>query len=96
MLSPRDAAPQQRPEAAVCWLAPAADSPHDYWLPYPAFDRGPLMKIHAPSETLYWIAVALLFLALFGHFVPDMSFLNQYHFWISVTASAVLMIGCVI
>jgi len=54
------------------------------------------MKIKAPSETLYWIAAALLFLALFGHFVPDMSFLNQYHFWISVTASAVLLLGCVI
>ena len=54
------------------------------------------MKIHAPTETMYWIAIALLFLALFGHFVPDMSFLNQYHFWISVTASAVLLLGCVV
>jgi hypothetical protein len=54
------------------------------------------MKIKAPSETMYWVAVALLFLALFGHFVPDMSFLNQYHFWISVTASAVLLLGCVV
>jgi len=54
------------------------------------------MKIHAPSETLLWIAVALLFLALFGHFVPDMGFLNQYYFWVSVAASAVLILGCVV
>jgi hypothetical protein len=59
-------------------------------------DWGQRMKIKPPSETLYWIAAALLFLALFGHFVPDMSFLNQYHFWISVTATAVLLLGCVV
>lgn len=54
------------------------------------------MRIRAPSETMYWIAVALLLLALVGHFVPDMSFLNQYHFWISITATAVLLLGCVV
>jgi hypothetical protein len=53
------------------------------------------MKVHAPSETIFWVAVALVVLALFGHFVPDMSFLNQYHFWISVAASAVLILGCI-
>jgi hypothetical protein len=54
------------------------------------------MKIHAPSETVFWIAVALLVLALFGQFVPDMGFLNQYSFWLSVAASAVLILGCVV
>ena len=54
------------------------------------------MKIHAPSETVFWIAVALVVLALFGHFAPDMGFLNQYYFWISVSASLVMILGCVV
>ena len=54
------------------------------------------MKIHAPSETVFWIAVALVVLALFGQFVPDMGFLNQYSFWLSVAASAVIILGCVV
>jgi hypothetical protein len=54
------------------------------------------MKIHAPSETIFWIAVALVVLALVGHFAPDMGFLNQYYFWISVSASLVLILGCVV
>lgn len=54
------------------------------------------MKLHAPSETLFWTAVALLFLSLFGYFVPDMGFLNQYYFWLSVASSAVLLLGCLV
>ena len=59
-------------------------------------EPGNSMKIHAPSETIFWIAGALLFLALFGQFVPDMGFLNLYSFWISVAASAVLILGCIV
>jgi hypothetical protein len=59
-------------------------------------EAGNSMKIHAPSETIFWIAGALLFLALFGEFVPDMGFLNLYNFWISVAASAVLILGCIV
>jgi hypothetical protein len=58
--------------------------------------RGNEMKIHAPSETIFWIAVALVVLALVGQFAPDMGFLNQYHFWLSVSASLVLLLGCVV
>jgi hypothetical protein len=54
------------------------------------------MKIHAPSETIFWIALALVVLALFGHFAPDLGFLNQYYFWISLSASLVLILGCVV
>jgi hypothetical protein len=57
---------------------------------------GDEMKIHAPSETIFWIAVALVVLALIGHFAPDMGFLNQYYFWISISASLVLILGCVV
>lgn len=57
---------------------------------------GAVMKIHAPSDTVFWIAVALVVLALFGHFAPDMGFLNQYYFWISISASLVMILGCVV
>ena len=53
------------------------------------------MKVHAPNESLFWIAVALVFLALVGHFVPEMGFLSQYSFWISIAGSAVLILGCI-
>jgi hypothetical protein len=54
------------------------------------------MKIHAPSEAIFWTAASLLALALFGHFVPDTAVLGQYHFWIAVASSLVLLIGCVV
>lgn len=54
------------------------------------------MRIHAPSETVFTAAVALLILALFGHFVPDSGFLAQYQFWLSIAASVVLLLGCVV
>jgi hypothetical protein len=57
--------------------------------------REQAMKLHAPKETIFWVAVTLLFLALFGHFVPDMGFLNQYYFWLAVASAAVLIVGCV-
>jgi len=59
-------------------------------------DRGYEMKIHAPSETIFWAAVALIVLALFGHFYPEGGFLTQYQFWISIAAAVVLSLGCVI
>jgi hypothetical protein len=58
--------------------------------------RGNEMKIHAPSETIFWIAIALVVLALVGQFAPDMGFLNQYDFWLSISASLVLLLGCVV
>lgn len=54
------------------------------------------MKIHAPSEAVYWTAVVLLLLALFGHFVPESAVLNQYQFWVAIASSAIVLIGCVI
>jgi hypothetical protein len=57
--------------------------------------EGNQMKIHAPSETIFWSAVALIVLSLFGHFYPDGGFLTQYQFWISITASIVIVLGCV-
>lgn len=54
------------------------------------------MKIHAPSSTVFWMALALVALALVGHFAPDMGFLNQYHFWLSVASAVVLLLGCVV
>lgn len=54
------------------------------------------MKVHAPTETVFWVAVALVVLALAGHFVPDFGFLSQYQFWLSVAASAVLIVGCIV
>lgn len=54
------------------------------------------MKHHAPSETVFWVAIALLALALVGYFVPDMGFLNQYYFWLAVASAAVLILGCVV
>jgi hypothetical protein len=57
--------------------------------------EGSQMKIHAPSETIFWSAVALVVLALFGHFYPDGGFLTQYQFWIAITASIVVVLGCV-
>jgi hypothetical protein len=96
MLSRCDAAPQQRlprRTAAAAALARPRDSAHVGKL---TRKRGMPMKVHAPSETVFWIAVALVVLALFGHFVPDIGFLNQYHFWISIAASAVLVLGCIV
>ena len=37
------------------------------------------MRAHVPSEAVYWTALVLLALALFGHFVPSSAFLAQYH-----------------
>jgi len=103
MLSPCSAALQRAiPRVAVAArpVEKRADSAHD---PAPLHRctvvtkiRGNEMKIHAPSETIFWIAVALLVLALVGQFVPDMGFLNQYDFWLSISASLVLLLGCVV
>jgi hypothetical protein len=100
MLTPWVAALQRRfprPSAATLWLENKRDSAH-HRLPLKAGqnETGGSMKIHAPSETIFWIAGALLFLALFGQFVPDMGFLNLYSFWISVAASVVLILGCIV
>jgi len=54
------------------------------------------MKIHAPSESIFWAAVVLVVLALFGHFVPDSGMLAQYQFWLSIAASVVVLLGCVV
>jgi hypothetical protein len=100
MLNPWTAALQRRiprRTAAAQILENECDSAHDRPpLRCGRKNRGNAMKIHAPSETVFWIAVALLVLALFGQFVPDMGFLNQYSFWLSVAASAVLILGCVV
>jgi hypothetical protein len=53
------------------------------------------MRIHVPSEAVYWTALVLLALALFGHFVPSSAFLAQYHFWIAVASSMVVLLGCI-
>jgi hypothetical protein len=57
--------------------------------------EGTEMKIHMPSEAVFWTALVLIFLALFGHFVPSSAFLNQYQFWIAVASSVVVLLGCV-
>jgi hypothetical protein len=54
------------------------------------------MKIHAPSEGVFWTALVLVALALFGHFVPDSSFLAQYQFWIAIASSVVLLLGSIV
>lgn len=54
------------------------------------------MKIHAPSETVFWAAAVLTVLALIGHFVPEATFLTEYQFWIAVTSSVVLLLGCIV
>lgn len=53
------------------------------------------MKIHVPSDTVFVTALVLIILALFGHFVPASAFLNQYHFWIAIASSMVVILGCV-
>ncbi len=53
------------------------------------------MKIHAPSEIVFWVAAGLVLLALLGHFIPGFGFLTQYQFWIAIAASAVLLVGSV-
>jgi hypothetical protein len=57
---------------------------------------GIIMKIHAPSETVFWAAAALLALALIGHFAPEMGFLTRYQFWFAVSSGAVMLLGCVV
>jgi hypothetical protein len=54
------------------------------------------MKIHAPSEAVFWTAVVFIMLALFGHFVPDSAFLARYQFWLAVSSSVVVLIGCLV
>lgn len=60
------------------------------------FGQGNLMKVHAPSEAIFWTSISLLVLALFGHFVPDGAFLTQYQFWIAVASSVVMVLGCIV
>ena len=100
MLTPWVAALQRRiPRLTVATLRleNSCDSAHHrLLLKAGRNEAGESMKIHAPSETIFWIAGALLFLALFGEFVPDMGFLNLYSFWISVAASTVLILGCIV
>jgi hypothetical protein len=87
------------PSSVLPALDNGADLAHDgapragLWQP----DTGErAMKIHAPSESIFWAGAALLILALFGHFVPDSGFLAQYQFWISIAASVVVLLGCVV
>jgi len=54
------------------------------------------MKVHAPSEAIFWTSISLLVLALFGHFVADAAFLTQYQFWIAIASSVVMILGCIV
>ena len=98
MLTPCDAALQRRMprcSAATCRLENERDlAHHRLFLKAGRNEAGESMKIHAPSETIFWVAVALLFLALLGQIVNEMGFLNLYIFRITVDASAVLNISC--
>jgi hypothetical protein len=74
----------------------APDSPHDPPAAQNGRDKGKSMKVHAPSEAIYWTSISLLGLALVGHFMPDAAFLTQYQFWIAIASSVVMILGCVV
>ena len=54
------------------------------------------MKLHAPTITIFLLAVILAILALIGHFADPVTFLTQYQFWVLLAGFVVLALGCVV
>jgi hypothetical protein len=53
------------------------------------------MNPHAPSKTVFLIALALVILALLGYFV-SIPYVSQYQFWLAVLGYVVLALGCIL
>jgi len=53
------------------------------------------MRLSAPTKNIFYISVALLVLALIGHFVV-IPYVSMYQFWIAIAAYVVLAAGNVL
>lgn len=54
---------------------------------------GAHMKLNAPTQAVFWIAVILVVIAIIGQFVA-IPFITAYTFWIAVIGFIVLAAGC--
>jgi len=54
------------------------------------------MKLHAPTMLVFLTGLALVVLALIGHFVPSVPFLTQYQFWVMLAGYVVVALGCIV
>lgn len=52
------------------------------------------MRLSAPTQAIFIVALVLAVLALVGHFVPTTPYAAAYKFWLAIAAYAVLMGGC--
>lgn len=52
------------------------------------------MKLSAPKQITFIIALVLLILALIGFFVPAIPVIGGFAFWFAVVSSVLLLLGC--
>ena len=53
------------------------------------------MKLSAPKQGTFYLAVILFIIGLIGHFAP-IPFVSAYHVWILIISEIILLVGCAV
>ncbi len=54
------------------------------------------MRLSAPTQAIFIVALILAVLALIGQFVPTVPYVAAYKFWLAIAGYAVLAAGCML
>jgi hypothetical protein len=54
------------------------------------------MKLSPPKNITWFVALALLVLALIGHLTTSVAILTQYDFWLAAASAALLLIATMV
>jgi hypothetical protein len=54
------------------------------------------MRLSAPTQAIFIVALILAVLALIGQFVPTVPYVAAYKFWLAIAAYVVLAAGCML
>lgn len=54
------------------------------------------MRLSAPTQAIFIVALILAVLALIGQFVPTVPYVSAYKFWLAIAGYAVLAAGCLL
>lgn len=52
------------------------------------------MRLSAPTQAIFIVALLLAVLAIIGQLVPTVPYVSAYKFWLAIAAYAVLAAGC--
>jgi hypothetical protein len=54
------------------------------------------MRLSPPKNITWFIALALLVLALIGHLTTTVAILTQYDFWLAAAAAALMLVATIV